>query len=400
MKILLVNKFLFPHGGSETYIFKLNEILKQKGHEVQFFGMNDTKRIVNNNVESYTTNIDFHESNFIKKISYPIKIIYSIEARKKIRKVLDDFSPDVVHLNNFNYQLTPSIILEIVKWRNDNNKKCNIVYTAHDYQLICPNHSLFNFRTNKICEKCIKGNYFNCIKYKCIHNSVIRSFIGTIESYFWKKMKTYKYIDSVICPSYFMMKKLNEYELLKNKTIVLHNFVEQPTHRTVTKKDYVIYFGRYSAEKGINSLVEACNRIPQIKFIFAGQGPLEDKINSTKNINNVGFKSGEELRKLVEEARFSICPSIVFENCPFSVIESQMYGTPVLIADIGGIPELVDKNKTGDTFVSGNVEDLVSKIQIMWEKTKSSNEYSEKCLQKKFVSTEQYYDEIMSIYSK
>lgn len=39
MKVLIVNKFLYPNGGSETYIFKLGETLEKKGHEVQYFGM-------------------------------------------------------------------------------------------------------------------------------------------------------------------------------------------------------------------------------------------------------------------------------------------------------------------------------------------------------------------------
>lgn len=148
-----------------------------------------------------------------------------------------------------------------------------------------------------------------------------------------------------------------------------------------------------------NSLIEACKKIPEIKFIYAGEGPLEDAVNSVPNIENVGFKSEEELRKLIEEARFSICPSIVFENCPFSVIESQMYGTPVLVSNIGGIPELVDIGKTGEIFISGNVEDLYKSIKVMWNKTVSSKDYSDNCLLKKFVDEEQYYEEIIKIYS-
>ena len=134
MRILLINKFLHPNGGSETYIFKLGEHLQKKGHEVQYFGMEHPERCVGNHIDSYTENMDFHNGNIFSKITYPIKTIYSKEARKKLRLVLDDFKPDVCHLNNFNYQLTPSIILEIVKWRNDNNRECKIIYTAHDYK--------------------------------------------------------------------------------------------------------------------------------------------------------------------------------------------------------------------------------------------------------------------------
>lgn len=139
MRVLIINKFLYPNGGSETYIFKLGEALEQHGHEVQYFGMEHEGRCVGNRVNAYTSGMDFHGGSKLSKLTYPIKTIYSKEARVQLRKVLDDFKPDVCHLNNFNYQLTPSIILEIVKWRKETGRDCKIIFTAHDYQLVCLN---------------------------------------------------------------------------------------------------------------------------------------------------------------------------------------------------------------------------------------------------------------------
>ena len=119
MRILMVNKFLYPNGGSETYMFQLGEYLAQNGNSVQYFGMEHPERCVGNAAEAYTSTMDFHESSGLSKISYAFKTIYSTEARRKIRLVLDDFKPEVVHLNNFNYQLTPSIIVEIMKWKEE-----------------------------------------------------------------------------------------------------------------------------------------------------------------------------------------------------------------------------------------------------------------------------------------
>ena len=137
----MVNKFLYPNGGSETYIFKLGEQLVKEGHEVQYFGMEHEGRVVGNRVESYTSNMDFHTGK-LQKLLYPFKIIYSTEARKKIRLVLDDFAPDVVHLNNINFQITPSIIYEIRSYEKKRKKQIKIVFTAHDYQWVCPNHMM------------------------------------------------------------------------------------------------------------------------------------------------------------------------------------------------------------------------------------------------------------------
>lgn len=153
MKVLMVNKFLYPNGGSETYMFKIGAYLETQGHEVQYFGMDHKDRCVSNHIESYTRNMDFHNGSKFLKLTYPLKTIYSSEARKKIRLVLEDFRPDVVHLNNFTYQLTPSIILETKKWSNDIGQSCKIIFTAHDYNLICPNHMLNNPNTRENCEK-------------------------------------------------------------------------------------------------------------------------------------------------------------------------------------------------------------------------------------------------------
>lgn len=393
----MVNKFLYPNGGSETYIFKLGNYLKSQGHEVQYFGMEHEDRVVGNDVECYTSNMDFH-SGKLKKIFYPVKIIYSIEARKKIRKVLDDFCPDVIHLNNFNFQITPSIIYEIEKYREETNRRVKIVFTAHDYQLVCPNHMMNNPNTGENCEKCLGGKFINCIKGKCIHGSMIRSIIGTIEGYIYQTLKIYRYIDSVICPSHFMENKMKKNVMLKGKTITLHNFIDNVKEKDVKKKDYVLYFGRFSEEKGIKTLIAVCKNLPYIQFIFAGTGPLESEIANVKNIKNVGFQSGEALEVLIRQALFSIYPSEWYENCPFSVIESQLYTTPVLGADIGGIPELIEVGQTGELFTSGDSKDLQGKIETLWSDKERCELYAKNCKDIKFDTISDYCNKLMKVY--
>lgn len=398
MKVLMINKFLYPNGGSETYIFKLGEYLEQMGHEVQYFGMEHKGRCVGNRVDEYTSDMDFHGGSKISKLTYPLKTIYSKEARVKIRKVLDDFQLDACHLNNFNYQLTPSIILEVVKWRKETKKNCKIIFTAHDYQLVCPNHMLNNPNTHKNCEKCLGGHYINCVNGKCIHNSTAKSVIGMMEAEFWKLKGTYRYIDKMICCSEFMKTKLDTNPLFANKTIAIHNFIDKVEWQDNEKKNYVLYFGRFSKEKGIGTLIKVCQQLPDIQFIFAGTGPLENVINDVPNIKNVGFKKSKELEKLIREARFSIYPSEWYENCPFSVMESQMYGTPVIGADIGGIPELIQAGKTGELFESGNSNSLKLKIQNLWNDKDLCKQYSENCRNIEFDSIDKYYQKLIKIY--
>ncbi|WP_455720753.1 glycosyltransferase [Agathobacter sp.] len=398
MRILMINKFLYPNGGSETYIFKLGEYLMEMGHEVQYFGMEHKGRCVGNRANAYTSDMDFHGGSKLSKLSYPIKTIYSKEARVQLRKVLDDYKPDVCHLNNFNYQLTPSMILEIVKWCKDTGKKCRIVFTAHDYQLVCPNHMLSNPNTHKNCEKCLGGHFINCVKGKCVHGSTAKSIIGMMEAEFWKLKGVYKYIDKMICCSEFMKNKMDSNILFAKKTVVMHNFIDKVEWKKTEKKDYVLYFGRFSEEKGIGTLINVCKQLRDVQFVFAGTGPLENRIKDVNNIKNVGFQKGEALEKLIREARFSIYPSEWYENCPFSVMESQMYGTPVLGANIGGIPELIRNGKTGELFESGNESDLKEKVEKLWNDKKLCADYSMNCKDIRFDTINEYYEKIIKLY--
>ena len=258
---------------------------------------------------------------------------------------------------------------------------------------------LNNPNTRENCEKCLGGHFLNCIKGKCIHGSTAKSVVGATEAVYWKIRKTYKYINFVICCSEFMKRKMDTSPLFQGKTITLHNFIDKVEQKAVQKKDYILYFGRFSEEKGIGTLIDVCQALPEIRFIFAGSGPLEDKINSVENITNVGFKTGTELEMLIREAVLSVYPSEWYENCPFSVMESQMYGTPVLGADIGGIPELIQVGKTGELFTSGDKADLNRKISELWSNKERLNQYSENCRSIQFDNIEQYYEKIMKVYS-
>ena len=398
MRILMINKFLHPKGGAETYVFKLGRALEKAGHQVQYFGMEHPNRIVGNRVGAYTANMDFHGGSLLSKLTYPIKTIYSGEARRKIRLVLEDFQPDVCHVNNFNYQLTPSILLEIRKWEKQSGHQCKIIYTAHDPQLVCPNHMCMNPNTRKICEKCLGGRYIHCLLGQCIHGSYARSLLGMLESTLWHRLGVYEQLDVIICCSHFLKTKLDTDPILARKTVAMHNFVEMPEPKQVRKKQYVLYFGRYSHEKGIGTLIEAAKQLPEIPFVFAGSGPLEPMLEGIPNIKNVGFQTGEALEMLIWEAKLTVLPSEWYENCPFSVMESIMYGTPVLGADIGGIPELIRPRVTGELFVSGDTVSLVNGIRKLWTNSELRDELSRIPTSCRFLSIEGYVKNIISCY--
>lgn len=399
MKILMINKFLFQNGGSETYVFEIGRQLQKEGHEVQYFGMEHPDRIVGNRVNAYTPNMDFH-SGRLGRILYPFQIIYSKTARKKLRCVLEDFAPDVVHLNNFNFQLTPSVIYEIKAYEKAVKRRVKILYTAHDTQLVCPNHLMRIPATGELCQRCLEHGFFECAKNSCIHNSKPKSFCAYLEAELYKRLKTYRYIDCVLCPSHFMEKQLQTRGEFLGKTRVLHNFIsfdDSIVKDSPASEDYVVYFGRFSEEKGIETLLKVCSSLPQIPFVFAGGGPMEQMVNKVGNIKNVGFKKGEELYSLIHKAKFSIIPSECYENCPFSVMESIVLGTPVIGSNIGGIPELLEEGKTGELFSAGDEEELRRKVEDLWNDKIRLHNYSEACRERKFDTISTYCGKLIEV---
>lgn len=396
MKILMVNKFLYPNGGSETYIFKIGDYLKSIGHEVEYFGMEHEGRCVGNSANQYTKDMDFHGGSLFSKLTYPMKTIYSKEAYNKISIVLDKFKPDIVHLNNINFQLTPSIIYAVKK------RNIPIVQTVHDCQIACPNHRMYIDHKETICSKCLDGNYTNCIKEKCVHESTLKSIIAAAESKYYHSKNTYNMVDKYICPSKYMATVLEKGKVEPKRIEVLHNFSEKPSinlEKDKTKK-YAIYFGRLSVEKGIKTLISVCKELTDINFVFVGSGPLEEECKRVDNIDCVGFKSGNELNKLVKNALFSIVASEWYENCPMSIIESKALGTPVIGSNLGGIPELIDENKTGLIFEAGNKEQLKEKIKTLYYNDELLNQMSTNCINSNTNTIDFYTFEVLKIYNK
>lgn len=394
MKILLVNKFHWINGGSESYYFELGKKLKEEGHEVAYFSMIDEKNISTGDKEYFVDKIDTKKNNLFNAFD----VIYSRKSKKMMKMILSDFKPDVVHLNNFNYQITPSILLEIKKYKKRN--KCVVLYTSHDYQMVCPNHRLFIPSKRENCTKCLDGSYFNCLKNKCINNSTLKSLLGTIESKYWHFRKIYCILDYVVCPSNFIKEKIDTKKYLSCKTVVIPNFINIELSQKVTglPQKYVLYFGRYSEEKGINELIEICKNTPSIDYVFVGDGELKSQIKDVKNIHDMGFKNKKELAYIIQKASFSICCSKWFEIFGLTIGETIKLGTPVIASKIGGIPEVVHDGKTGILFDPNNYLKLEEAIKKLWEDSNALKKYKDNCKNNSLLSIEDYYKRILSLY--
>ena len=394
----MVNKFLYSRGGCENYMLYLAEHLKSLGHEIEFFGMQDEKNTVGNSAGLYTMNMDFHTGGLIRFL-YPFKILYSFEAKKKILQVIDDFKPDIVHMNNINFQLTPSVIYGIKK------RGIPIVQTVHDYQMICPNHLLYNFEKNEICEKCLKGSYFHCAKNKCIHGSRVKSIIGAMEARLYALLGTYKKVDLYITPSYFLENKLlSAKKLYQGKTKTIHNFIDKKKFTREAKKcgEYIAFAGRLAKEKGIELLAETAKLLPEYTFLVAGEGPEKHLLENIANIKLAGFLSGDRLVDFISQAKVFVVPSIWYENCPLSILEAQCLGVPVVTMNNGGMAELVQDGVTGLLVREPSPEEMAAKLREILENKAYDQTLRENCqnMRQELLNVEEYAEILIKEYEK
>ncbi len=366
MKILLVNKFHYVKGGSETYYFGLADLLKKQGHEVIFFSMKDEKNVPCEQEKYFVENVDFNQKmNPVKLVKASLKMLYSLEAKKKFEQLLIDEKPDIIHLNIFQSQLTGSIVDVAYKYH------IPMVYTAHDLKSVCPNYQMLNH--GDICEKCINGNYTYCAKTGCMKDSKLKSILATLEAYVYKRRRTYQKLDLIITPSAFYKRKIEEAGIAKCPVIHMTNFLPEGTEYSVSEKpgEYFLYFGRISREKGILTLVRAYAEAKVKKPLYiVGTGPIEgqvcqliEELHMSDKIKMLGFKSGNELKEIVANSLCVCLPSEWYENGPYSIMEAQAVGKPVIVSDNGGLPELVKNGVTGYIVKSKNIEDLTEKLQ-------------------------------------
>lgn len=391
-------------GGAERYLFNLGSLLKSRGHRVAYFSTKDKGNQKTKWDKHFIEKLDFKTKSLENSMNKFPRMFYSTEAKQKISLLLDKFKPDVVHLQNIYYYISPSILSEIKK------REIPIVQTVHDYQLISP--SVIMYHDGEICEVCKKNRYYKALFHKCVKKSYIATLMSVVTLYFQRINNFYiNGIDIFITPSLFTKRKLIEYGLPKNKIVQINNFLfkqEGIKFKSFPKK-YVLYFGRICEAKGIFTLLEAALKLPRINFKVAGDFEDENvkldtlnKINekNIKNIEILDFKSDTELKKVISQSLFVIVPSLWYENQPYSVLESFALGRPVVASNIGGIPELVHSGKNGILFKPGDAGDLAKAIEKLW-KNHSLRERLGKNAQRLMLerhSANVHYQKVVAIY--
>lgn len=388
MKILVVNKFLYPRGGDCVYTLNLARVLRDKGHEVRFYAMDYPQNLPDEDCVFFADEVSFGSKTFGGRYKAMMRLLKGSGVRKGYERLLDDFRPDVVHLNNIHSYLSP-LVAKIAHERG-----IKVLWTMHDYKLICPSYSCLC--KGEVCEACLEKPT-QVLAQRCFKNSSFASLLAWVESVCWSRHKLAEWTDRFICPSHFLAGKMRVGGFPDNKLTVMHNFIAGNHYQhiqrevSVEREKAYAYIGRLSEEKGVKGLLEVASRLPY-KLYVAGTGPLEESLKeqyASENICFLGHLSEEETIRLMKKVYFSVVPSIWYENNPFSIIESLCCGTPVLGRRMGGIPELIEEVE-GCRMFETDVE-LPEAIRCMFDKPVDRDKLTRDSLER--FSSERYYEE-------
>lgn len=403
MKILRINKYYYVKGGSERHLFESKKLLEKFGHTVISFSMKDKRNEPTCYDKYFIKNIDYSKFNLLNIL----KIFYNWEAVRKLKKLIKEEKPNIAHLQNIYHQISPAVIKVL--------RKHNIpmVMTLHDYKLVCPNYRLFN--RGRICQRCQGGRFYQCLFGRCMGGSFFRSFIAMAEAYLHQK--TYQQVDLFISPSLFLKKTFENFGL-KGKIIHLpHFFARQNIKPKLPKNlpdNYLLYVGRLSEEKGIDTAIKALrifhnqNRNSNLSLVIAGEGPLEKELKDLvkrlkleDRIYFIGRQSVEYVHGLIKRSTAVVVPSICWENFPNTVIEASMLTKIIICANMGGMPEMVKDGQTGFLFKAGeaqNLADIIAKVIKMPPQklvAMARNAYRAACLRHDY---KRYYQTLIGYY--
>jgi glycosyltransferase involved in cell wall biosynthesis len=368
MKILIVNTRHYYGGGDSTYTFNLASLLKDHEHDVSFFAMQDVRNLPDPNSDLFANPIDFRSLNQSKSLANGWIVlhrsIYSREARAKFARLIDRVKPDIIHAQNLHGHLTPSILMEA------RARGLPVVWTLHDYKLVCPNSHFLIDSSGVICEACRGGRYYQAVLKRCKKNSLLASLMASLEAYIHQLMGIRELADLFLAPSAFLRNKLIENGFPTEKVVHLPLFLPEEKFEYIRRDEgYFLFLGKIDPIKGIKVLTDAARRTPEVRVLLAGRE--EDKqtsnllANLPSNTRYLGMKSGKELKDLLRGALALVLPSLWYENQPFVILEAFAAGKPVIASRLGGMEELVVHQERGILTEDGNIDQLANAMKVM-----------------------------------
>ena len=398
MRIAMANNYYYIRGGAERVLFEEKKILEAHGHQVPVFSQAHPHNEFSEFSDYYIPFKDWRNISGFQKVPMAFNLMYDRRTARGFERFLEATDSKIVHAHNIYGGLTTSI-LDIAQ-----KKGIPVVMTLHDYKLICPSYAMLN--RGAVCEDCKNGHFIHSILNTCHKESFTASGVYCIESYLNKWLHKYDTIRYFICPSMFSLRKHADHGINRDRLLHIPNFVNSAEHEPSYKEGgYALFVGRLSKEKGILTLLKAVEHL-DVPVRIVGDGPLKteyENIVNDKRMTHVvfeGYKTGEDLKKLYENAAFLVLPSECYENAPMTILEAYVCGKPVVGSRIGGIVEMVDQDQTGLLFTPANTDELAECLQTLWSDAPLRVQMGRAARDKaeKEYSAETHYEHLMELY--
>jgi len=348
MRILSIHNAYQIRGGEDESRACEEQMLRDHGHQVDIY--EDTNDRISK----------------LSSAQLASRTIWSNEAYQAVKEHLTQYRVDVVHVQNFFPLISPAV------HHAAQSAGVPVVQTLRNYRLLCPN-GLF-FRQGSICEDCLgKAIPYPSVLHGCYRESRSASALVAAMLMTHRALKTWDdSVDCFIAPSEFTRQKFIEGGLPEQKIVVKPNFVHPDPGIGLGDGGYILYVGRLSIEKGLDTLIEAWKQLKiKVPLKIVGIGPLSDfLIQETKKLDTIewlGRKSMNEVHELMGHAMAVVFPSKWYETFGRVAAEAFAKGTPVIASKIGAIAELVDHYHTGLCFQPGDAGDLAAQVQWLRE---------------------------------
>lgn len=383
MKILYIhNKYAKP-SGEEHAADEIVALLQEHGHEVRWFTRSSAEiaNSLTGQIKSFFTGI------------------YNPASSRRLAKVLDEYQPDIVQVQNLYPLLSVSIFSPLRK------RGIPVVMRCPNYRLFCPNGLCLD-NSGEVCEKCFgRGKESWCIRKNC-EKSIFKSTGYALRNGFARISKQiFQGVNVFIVQSDFQKQKFIKQGIPAIHIGILPGIspkVKKPINDVLG--EWVSFVGRVSVEKGIDEFIAAARLLPQIPFKVAGN--LDDSFvipnDLPKNLEFVGFKKGEELNSFYSQSRIIVVPSKWYEGFPNVILRAMMLERPVITTRIGAMQSIIDQNKDGILVTPGCVEELSKAIELLYYNTDRCIKMGKYGLEKAMnsYSREEIYRLLMQIYQQ
>ncbi|MCK9861963.1 glycosyltransferase family 4 protein [Paenibacillus sp. ATY16] len=345
-KVLFVHNHYQLSGGEDTVVSQELNLLNSNGIHSEVYSV---------------SNDMINDKNLLQKAMLAINTTWSKAEYVALKRKLISMKPDVVHVHNFFPLISPSVYYAC------NNLKIPVVQTLHNYRIICPSGMFL--REGKVCEKCLKGSLINSVLNGCYRDSIFQTIPVAAMIKVNRMLGTWaKKVDKFISLTDFARNKFIEAGIPEDLIVTKPNFItsmRDTQEREINTTKYLLFVGRVSLEKGVETLLEAWSGMVEksnYKLCIIGDGPEKERLEQLYSTDNsvvfLGKQEKESVLEYMQNSMYLIVPSLWYEGFPMTIIESYSMGTPVLASRIGSLQEVVVSGETGLHFNPGDIEDM------------------------------------------